>query len=263
MNNLFLRVYQHLLPRAQAWKIAYEKTLRSFFEGLSEFPDDAREFYDDIWLDIFPETTRQLDEWEKQFGIITDIPSESERRARLDAEWKQLGGQSPSYIQNILQDAGFPVYVHEWWYYDNDFAGAIIFGNAEAVFGNANSIFGNSSAITRQTRDPNLWIDSNSVLVNKITFVNKLFTQYVNFGNAFASFGNANAVFGGFTGISLDILKYQIPTDPDTFPYFWYVGGVDFGSYVDIPAERKDEFETLILKIKPRHTWVGLFINYV
>ena len=41
--------------------------------------------------------------------------TEQERRDRLDASWKATGGQSPRYIQDTLQAAGFDVYVHEWW----------------------------------------------------------------------------------------------------------------------------------------------------
>lgn len=263
MIDLFLRIYQHLLPRSQAWKIVIEKTLRDFFTGLTVFPAIIKLYYDKIWLDIFPQSTRQLDEWEAEFGLVIKLEDEQERRNRLDAEWKALGGQSPGYIQGVLRDAGFDVYVHEWWYYANDYAPEIIFGNLNAVFGAPNAIFGNSSAITRQTRDPRNWIDSDHVLVNNILFTKKEYIPSVVFGNNTAVFGASNAIFGAFSGIVVEKKKYNIPDDPDSWPFFWYIGGVDFGTFANIPIERQAEFETLVLKIKPRQTWVGLFINYV
>ena len=209
MKNIMYRVYEHLLPRSEAWKAVIEKTLSTFFAGLVQLPCFTKHHFDFILGDVFPQSTRQLDLWEQQFGLLTTLPTEQERRDRLDAQWKAIGGQSPRYIQDILNDNGFSVYVHEWWYYDFDFVSYVICGNSNAVC------------------------------------------------------GNANAVSGGFTGIQIELIKYEIPSDPDTWPYFWYIGNVDFGVPVDIPIERKEEFETLILKIKPRQTWVGLFINYV
>lgn len=263
MKELFYRVLEHLLPRSEAWKTYINKTLSAFLVSFVQGFCFTRHFFDFIFTDIFPQKTRQLDLWEQQFGLITSLPTEQERRDRLDAQWKAIGGQSPKYIQDILQDSGFNVYVHEWWYYDFDFVSYVICGNTDAVCGNANAYCGNSSAQSRQTRNPNDWIDSDSVLVNKIQFAKKLYTQYVICGNSNAVCGNENAVSGGFSGIEIQLIKYEIPSDSDLWPYFWYVGGVDFGATVDIPLERKEEFETLILKIKPRQTWVGLFINYV
>ena len=60
----WLNIYKHLLPRAKAWRLTIEKQLRQFFEGLSTFLADAREFIDLVWLDIFPQQTRELDQWE-------------------------------------------------------------------------------------------------------------------------------------------------------------------------------------------------------
>ena len=61
---MWLRIIQSLLPRARAWPIVTEKTLRSFFEGLTDLPTSARQFIDDVHDDLYPSTTRQLAEWE-------------------------------------------------------------------------------------------------------------------------------------------------------------------------------------------------------
>ena len=111
----FLRVFKHLLPNARAWRLTVDKRLREFFSGLSGVGDSVKTFFDGIWLDIFPETTREIDAWEKQFGLPDTGITEQQRRDRLDATWKALGGQDPKYIQDTLRANGFDVYVHEWW----------------------------------------------------------------------------------------------------------------------------------------------------
>ena len=105
----------HLLPNARAWRLTITKTLRSFFEGLTYIWTDPREFIDLVWKDIDPATTRELDMWEEQFDLPNRGLTESERRDRLAAAWKASGGQSPRYLQDTLQAAGFEVYIHEWW----------------------------------------------------------------------------------------------------------------------------------------------------
>ena len=113
--NLFFRMFQHLLPNARAWRLTIEKTLRNFFKGLSGIGADAVIYADFVWLDIFPNTTRELDEWELQFALPDTILTEPARRSRLDAHWKALGGQDRKYIEDTLRGAGFDVHVHEWW----------------------------------------------------------------------------------------------------------------------------------------------------
>ncbi len=72
----FFRIFQHLLPSGQAWRVAIDKTLRRFFLGLSQQPELTKAYIDDVYLDLFPETTRQLNEWERQFGLsLTDMSS--------------------------------------------------------------------------------------------------------------------------------------------------------------------------------------------
>ena len=77
--------------------------------------EDAKDFLDGVYRDLDPQYTRELARWEKQFALPSTNLTEEQRRERLDAAWKATGGQDPTYIQETLQDAGFDVYVHEWW----------------------------------------------------------------------------------------------------------------------------------------------------
>lgn len=112
---LFLRIFQHLLPRSRAWSITVDKTLRKFFVGLAEFATDPRDKVDEVWADLLPESTTEIEEWEKQHGVVFPSSSESQRRDALAVEWESQGGQSLAYIQGLLRDAGFDVYLHPFW----------------------------------------------------------------------------------------------------------------------------------------------------
>ena len=60
---ILFRVFRHLLPNARAWRLVVDKKLRSFFEGLAGSGSAVRDFFDGVYLDIFPEDTRELTAW--------------------------------------------------------------------------------------------------------------------------------------------------------------------------------------------------------
>ena len=260
---MFLRIYKHLLPNARAWRLTTEKQLRQFFEGLTDLPSDIRDFFDFVWLDIFPDTTRELDKWETQFALPATTMSEQERRDRLDGVWKALGGQSPRYLQDTLQEAGFDVFVHEWWELPvteppvvrnpflvlNDGVSPISYiancGAQKANCGFSEAICGASIGATG------------------IVLVNKFFValDIIVCGAQQANCGNPEAVCGA-TEATYSLKKYKIPNDTSKWPYFLYIGGQTFPDHAIVPASRRNEFETLCLKICPNQQWLGLLVDY-
>jgi uncharacterized protein YmfQ (DUF2313 family) len=227
----FLNVIRHLLPNAKAWWLTPEKNLKKFFRGLSDMPQDIRDFYDLIFNDLDPQKTRQLDEWEEQFGLPPSFLDEQERRDRLEATWKNQGGQSPYYIQTTLQNAGFNVFVHEWWEEGTD---------------------------PPVARDPTTLLSGSEI------------TYLMMDGALIAQDGNTDAMDGkaiGLRGYPL-VNKpepsggYTVPSDPNTFPYYWYVGSETFPEVANVPQSRRDEFEQLLLKIGPTHLWIGVLVEY-
>jgi hypothetical protein len=246
---LFFRIFQHLLPDSTAWRLTIAKTLRSFFEGLAGAPADARSFVDLVFEDRFPATARDpngaLSEWEKQFGLTpSSSASEVTRRLALAAEWAATGGQSPSYLEGVLQTAGFDVWVYEWW----------VSGPDPYV-----------------PRDPRLY--TTPPLIGTVQC-----------GNPDAYCGNPEAQCNGFlvndTGyiVNLDLTPRAPPRVPDSearWPFFLYIGGdpadVDDPEEVeppdDIPfatidAARRDEFQRLVLKLRPAQQWLVLRVSY-
>lgn len=236
---MFLRIFQHLLPRAKAWLITTDKYLRQFFEGLTGIGEDIKEHVDLIYLDLLPQHTRALDEWEDQFNLPDTGLTTQERRDRLDATWAALGGQSIKYIQDTLQANGFTVYIHEW------------FDPATIPAVNV------KSCVT--PRDPTL-LSNLEMLANKITTANPTYLACA--GEALMEAGEATALAGNYSSIVFSDKVYAIP--PTTgWPYIFYVGGATYGTSANVDANREDEFKALIMKLKPAQQWAGLMINYV
>lgn len=269
---MFLRVFKHLLPNARAWRITVDKKLRQFFKGLSCVGSGVKTFLDDIWLDIFPGTTREIGVWEKQFGLRDTGITKQQRRDRLAATWKALGGQDPRYIQDTLRGAGFDVYVHEWWepgtapapglkqcvtprnplmYLRREYTGVPLLvecGEANALCGEAFAQAGN------QLGPPGF------PLVNKILETVPDILPLC--GEAFAEAGELEALCGNYFGFRNTLREYIVPRDPSKWPYFLYIGGRAFGTIAQVDPNRKNEFEALCLKICPTQQWLGILVEY-
>ncbi len=226
-----LDTFKQLLPSGKAWRLTIDRQLRQFFEGLSVEPGDAQDYQDGVWNDYRPQPTSKLSEWEDQFGLISTGLTEQERRDRLAATWKAQGGQSPRYLQDTVQNAGFPLYIHEWWW----------------------------PGITPPiVRDPRSWI---SVDGTGFRVVTRLGEPETILGEPSARLGTSEPL----GDLIEDNLREPvvIPSDPDTWPYFLYFGGQVFGESVQIPIERRQELDTLLLKLCPAQQWVGIFVEYV
>ena len=239
--------FKHLLPDGRAWRITAEKTLRRYIQGLTESAADIRAYFGRVYFELLPEFTTNLSLWERQFGLYAVALTDAERRERLAAAWQAQGGQDPRYIQDTLQGAGFPVFVHEWW-----------------EPGTEPPIGQNVAAVAR---DPNFLLrDSDEPPVLSVTLGGPDSTAgnddaTAGFGSGRTGYPLVNKVQYTDAGVVKDRI-YEIPTDPDEWRYFWYVGAETFAETVTIPLTRRDEFEALLLKIGPSHLWIGVFVEY-
>lgn len=273
--NVFLRVFQHLLPNARAWRITISKTLRSFFEGLSGVGADAVKYADDVYGDAFPQTTREIEAWENHFALKTSANlNEQERRDRLDATWKQLGGQDAKYIQDTLQGAGFDVWVHEWFVPGTEPLPGVKLCvtprnpidvlRAEFTGVNGQNTVGCDEALAacgEAFAECGNGIDPLGYpLVNKIFFTEDDLTILC--GEVLAECGELDAQCGQFVNFLFKPVNYIVPLDPAKWPYFLYIGGEVYGDIATIVPTRRDEFETLCLKICPLHQWIGILVTY-
>lgn len=270
----FLRLYQHLLPDGRAWRTTVNKRLRQFFKGLTVVPDDVKKSADSVWLDLLPDSTNKLTEWEEEFGLPRNVVSETDRRSRLAGTWRSLvGGQSPRYIQDTLQASGFDVYVHEWW---------------EPSTPPTPGSQGNPAP-----RNPLMWLRREFTKINLLVecgedsalcgeafaeagnslepkgypLVNKIFETVPNVitlcGEVMAEAGELEASCGNFTEYVDRQEEYIVPSDPSKWPYFLYIGAETFGELALVAPKRRDEFERLCLKICPAQQWLGILVDYV
>lgn len=225
-----MMILKHLLPRTPTWATVIDRTLSKFVEAFSVVVTDAKAFFDGVYGDLLPADTRQLDLWEAQFGLPALGLSEAVRRSRLEAAWSAVGGQSPAYIQNTLQDAGFDVYVHEWWvpgtttprnpltYLQQTFPGV----SPGVDCGESDALCGEPGALCGEQDDP-----LGFPLVNKVPDTARV-----------------------------------VPNDSAEWPFFLYIGGETFGTLAQVDPIRRDEFEALCLKICPAHLWLGMLVEY-
>lgn len=257
-----LDTIKHLLPRGRAWRLTIAKTLRQFFAGVAELPIDVKEYADLVYLDLFPNDTRQLASWENQFGLVDTGLSVAVRRTRLAAAWAQIGGQDPAYLQATVQAAGFDdVYIHEWWVPASSPVEARnplnwLIGIAcecdedLAECGEGGAVCGERTPVGEYP----------SWLVNKLQIAEYDWT--VRCDEALAECGEALAECGEYDGYKIEDRTYALPDDPDYWPYFLYFGGAVFGEAAIVDEDRRDEFENLLLKICPAQQWIGLFIEF-
>ncbi len=253
--GLFFRIFQHLLPDALAWRIRDKGTpwkigdgskigdpglligsetagriIDLFFLGLSTPFITTKTFVDDVYLDTRPSTTRQLDDYETQFGLLT-ATTEAARRDNLATAWSSTGGQSSRYLQDRLREAGFDVFIHEW------------FGTTGPPY---------------VPIDPRL--HTNIPLIGTVQC-----------GESFAQCGDIKAVDNGFLANEVDYIVNSnlspfapppVPSDEAFWPFFLYWGGEIFPARASIPPERRAEFEQLILKLCPTQNWLVTLVDY-
>jgi len=256
MSNLF-NVFKHLFPRAAAWLLPYDGDLRKYIEGLSEYPQDIREEADNVFLDIFPQATRELERWEKQFGL-TDKGTEQERRDNLDGRWKAQGGQGIDYLESVIHAAGFTdVYLHPWWnsdgstknpnYYISGTNPGYLnqFGRTRSQFGRNQSQFG-------------------GIVPPSALYLNQFGRDRTQFGRTKAQFGGNLPAPDGFLLVNKGPgIEYSVPTTVANWREMIYVGAEVFPNFVAVSITRRDEFERLLLKYLPYSHWIGMLINYV
>lgn len=224
---------RHLLPKSEAFRAAAGRIISKFWDGCAGALDQVRLWIVMVLLDLYPSSTREIEQWEIHFGIPHDPSlSASMRRAMLAAEWRATGGQSPKYIQDVLHEAMLPVYIHEWWepggppyvardprdytvqpllgYFQCSEDDDILCGDFDAQ---CNDWLAN---------DPGYW-DNKTLSVGA---------------------------------------PPPVPDDPDYWPYFLYVGGETFPEEAILAPADRARFERLIQKLKPAQQWIVALIQY-
>lgn len=260
-------IFDKLLPRGRAWALSKDKNLTKFFNGLSGLETDIELFADEIWADIYPQTTRQLDEWEKEFSLpnINSL-TDQQRRDRLIARWRERGGQDPKYIQKTLQESGFDVYVHEFWelprtappsvrnpllYLRDDGTPPIYTCEADEPLAQA----GEANATAGDPVNNRGYLLVNKIVESRPAWLTLANEDFMEAGEFLAQSGNFNV----FERIRRD---YRVPINPELWPYVMYIGAETFPLLASVKNSRREEFEDLCLKICPLQQWLGILVDY-
>lgn len=208
--------------------------LSRFFRGIANGLEPVVAFFDGIFGDAFPSSSRELSAWESQFGIESN-PDDATRRMNLDAEWSATGGQSPAYIQGILQAAGFPVFVHEWWAATNPYVAR----NPQSY--TVQPLIGSVQCSALSDR-PECSALSDQPQCNRFLENNPFYIVNENLTN---------------------VAPPPIPDDVSTWPFFVYYGAETFPDHASVPIARKAELERLLEKLTPSQHWIVTLIDYV
>lgn len=268
-DNLSRAVFDSLLPEGSAWNIAPGRDLDKLFDGMADNAESVVNFLACLSDIRDPALTPILSDLEREYGIKTNTNlTEAQRRMALSALiYQGENNGSKDDLQNALQAAGFDVQVHEnspavdpdlflnsipFMVADGDNAYAGFFPTTPGVY---TSIAGKTGG---------------ELLVN-----GKIFEQrpdYISVASGdYMYAGNGNAYSGKYEDLVQELFIYDIPDDPNSWPFFFFVGGdatrnvsgeLTAIENTDVLGVRKVEFERLILKYKPIHTWAGLLINY-
>lgn len=228
--EFWLGILGHLLPRGQFFGLSAPRTLVKWLEGLAVWLAGLRADLDSVWSELLPSTTTRIADHEAQFGAGFVAATDAERRGNLAARWLLLrGGQGPDYLQEVLQRAGFPVWVHEFW-----------------------------DPTTFVVRDPHDYVVS--VEIGRVQCDNAI---------AFCDHGLAqiseDEVSGGNYLVNKTLTSQPrppLPTDPADWEGFIYIGGQTFPAAASIPEARRDEFEDLILQVLPMDKWAVILIGF-
>jgi hypothetical protein len=93
-----------LFPLSRAFWLFVNNNKRKLIKGLSKLPENVRHELELVYFDIFPDTTRFPEKWEKVFAVLFTTGEMVKRRSILDSLWKiNAGGQSAYFLEQILQ----------------------------------------------------------------------------------------------------------------------------------------------------------------
>ena len=261
-------VLNALFPSGSAWTPAAGGDYDNLLEGIAENSENLRARLDSLRHLRNPAKTPILSDLEKEYGVIPVAGStEAQRRERL-AVLMFRRGELPTYefLEEILQAAGFDVYVHEnspavdpaifLAQAFNMLCGDLLPGGNDAQCGEPEAICASVGG---------------ELLVN-----GEFFEQSPNYSvqcdEPDALCGEPLICAGQYDSINLVLIEYDIPTVAGYWPLIFFVGGPATRDPVtgalteiesaSVPLARRLEFRRLILRYKPMCSWAGLIIVY-
>jgi hypothetical protein len=99
----FFEAVKTLFPQSRAFEFFVANKKYKLVQALCELPENVRREGELVYFDLFPETTRYPERWEKVFALFFTQAEYEKRRAIIDSMWKVIsGGQSAQFLQDLL-----------------------------------------------------------------------------------------------------------------------------------------------------------------
>jgi uncharacterized protein YmfQ (DUF2313 family) len=100
----FFKAVKALFPQSRAFQLFVENKKYKLVQALCELPENVRREGELVYFDLFPDTTRFPEKWEKVFALFFTKREYEKRREIIDSMWKLIhGGQSAEFLQDVLQ----------------------------------------------------------------------------------------------------------------------------------------------------------------
>jgi hypothetical protein len=222
MSDITRAILDALLPPGSIWTPEDNADFDKLLEGIADNHEEIRIFLSQLSTLRDPDDTLILDDLEREYGSIKDKNlSESLRRQRLNAiAFARNGGGTSDFLQQVLRDAGFDVFV-----YNNDPAvDPALFLNEtfQMVAGGGNAYAGYQDAFG--TLQAFAGRSGGELVVNGDLLASSG-PLYLSVANTMYA-GQTDLAFAGhFDESFINRVEYDIPVDPDAWPFVFFVSG--------------------------------------
>jgi hypothetical protein len=228
----FFNAIKALFPQSRAFNLSHKSQKRNMMLAISELPEDIRHEAEQVYLDLFPYTTRAVKKWSDTFAILFGGREMQKRRDIIQASWRlHLKGQTAVFMEYILRHIDDRLRVVENEPVSNPRQSNV---GMMAVNGNRRMVCGHRIAV-------------NSFHLGDINFIPYIIRN------------NLSEV-------------YTIPNEPRWWePCFFVCGGIIrsesnailYAEQIKLEAVWKNFVEYLVLKMKPVHSTAIIFIKWI
>ena len=230
--SVFFDAIKLLFPRSRAFNFTINSDKRKLIKAIAVLPEDIRHEMEQVYFDMFPETSRCIEDWEKVFAVVFSSKELAKQRNVLAALWRiNKGGQSAVFLESMLRNIDANILVVENTPVSNPRQRSI---TNVAVCGNKTLCCKNVKAVCGyRVGDENF---SPSILRNDVSEL------------------------------------YSIKNDPRFWAYCYFIcrrvvrnnkNEILYVEKIQIKKEFRNYIEYLILKIKPVHTVAVMFIEWI
>lgn len=250
----FSKTLRSLFPSGQVFRFFFGNQFRLFIDSLALMPERIITHADLIRDSGIPGYIPDdaLSDWENFLNLDPDTTlTDEQRQYRISGKLATIGGQGKDYVQDVLQAAGFPVYVFE------------NIASTEPSARVYTAALGNFQLGEVELGESSGRIDPRS-LTGTLIYGAPIWETWKNYTAALGNFQLGESQLAEYNGTETIEVEYTIPATASRFIFIWFIcDAAGINHFVDIPIERKTDFKKLVNSIKPLHTWCLAQINWI